>query len=318
MQRTQRKAPMASDIIIVSGFLGAGKTTLIQEWLKSGAFPGKIAIVENDFGEVNVDAALLRSNTIHVTELSAGCICCSLSGDFVRALETLITRHAPDTILIEPSGVGMLTDVQKACVHPRIQPLARVLCAVTVVDIHQMQRYLENFGAFYEDQIRRADAIILSRTQEYPEQIAGATERIISLNANARIFSESWNQLSVLDIVNTDQPKPEKRIVIGRRTTAPHAAKNSIMADDVFQTVTIHSSRVFLPAELHARLQEAEESSKLLIRAKGVLHSTDGYCLVQYTEGETQIEPSYIPGGFLCLIGQGLDSQLLQRIFSGA
>ncbi|HOO51316.1 MAG TPA: GTP-binding protein [Alphaproteobacteria bacterium] len=124
---------MAAEIIILSGFLGAGKTTLLQGWLKAGAFHGKTAVVENDFGEVGVDAQLLRSGNISVTELSAGCICCSLSGNFVRALEELIENYAPDTILIEPSGVGMLSDVKKACANPRILPLARVRCAVTIV-----------------------------------------------------------------------------------------------------------------------------------------------------------------------------------------
>ena len=94
---------MKSEIIIVSGFLGAGKTTLIQTWLSKGALQGKVAIIENDFGEVGVDAEQLRSGNVSVTELSAGCICCSLSGNFVRALEELIERYAPDTIIIEPT-----------------------------------------------------------------------------------------------------------------------------------------------------------------------------------------------------------------------
>ena len=104
---------MAIDIIIVSGFLGAGKTSLIQKWLQDGALHGRVAIIENDFGEIGVDAALLRLGEVTVSELNSGCICCSLSGDFVRALLELITRYAPDTILIEPSGVGMLSDVRK-------------------------------------------------------------------------------------------------------------------------------------------------------------------------------------------------------------
>ena len=160
---------MVAEIVIVSGFLGAGKTTLIQQWLDKGVFSGKTAIIENDFGGAGVDAALLRSGDVTVTELSEGCICCSLAGDFVRALEELTAQYAPDTILIEPSGVGMLSDVRRACSHPRIAPLARVRCAVTIVDIRRMSRYQASFGVFYEDQIRRADAIVLSRVEQHPE-----------------------------------------------------------------------------------------------------------------------------------------------------
>ena len=307
---------MAADIIIISGFLGAGKTTLIQKLLAEGALQGKIAIVENDFGEVGVDAALLRSGAVHVSELSAGCICCSLSGDFVRALEELIIDYAPDTILIEPSGVGMLSDVRKACVHPRIQSLARVLCAVTVVDIKRMQRYLENFGAFYEDQIRRADTIVLSRVEQYPDLVAAATERIVSLNVNARIVSKPWDALSARDILSPEQSAPEQRIVIGRRSSAPSVAKLNRTADEMFQTVSVHTDRAFSPQELHECLEAADRACALLIRAKGIVRSSDGYCLVQYTEGETQIESSLVSGSFLCLIGCGLDNQELQEIFT--
>lgn len=308
---------MAVNIIIVSGFLGAGKTTLIQKWLNDGALRGRVAIIENDFGEVGVDAALLRAGEVTVSELNSGCICCSLSGDFVRALEELITRYAPDTILIEPSGVGMLSDVRKACLHPRIQPLAQVLCAVTIVDIKRMRRYLENFGAFYEDQIRRADAIVLSRVEQYPEKIADALERAIALNPTARIFSEPWDALPSATILAGEQPAIEKRLVIGRRSSAPHAAKQAQSTGELFQTVTIHTDRVFTPEALHVQLLAAEQSCEILIRAKGVLRSQDGYCLVQYTEGETQIEPSLISGDFLCLIGCGLNNQELQRMFTG-
>lgn len=308
---------MAAQIIILSGFLGAGKTTLMQKWLAQGALQGKIAIVENDFGEVGVDAALLRNGAVSVTELNAGCICCSLSGDFVRALEELIMTHAPDIILIEPSGVGLLSDVRNACVHPRIQPLARVSCAVTVVDIKRMQRYLENFGAFYEDQIRRADAILFSRVEQNPELIPAAMERVIALNQSARIYSAPWDALSASEVLQADDSIRTQHLVIGKRSSTPRSTKPHV-ADELFQTVTVYTDRVFTPEELHERLQAAERSCTMLIRAKGVLRSTDGYFLVQYTEGETQLESTPVNGGFLCLIGQGLDAQNLQTIFEGA
>lgn len=308
---------MKADIIIVSGFLGAGKTTLIQTWLRENALQGKIAIVENDFGEVGVDAELLRASDVSVTELSAGCICCSLSGNFVRALEELIVRYAPDTILIEPSGVGLLSDVKKACANPRIQALATVRRAITIVDIKRMQRYLQNFGASYEDQIRRADAIVFSRVDQCPALVPVALERVIALNQSARIYSEPLDALSAAKLLAPDDESAKKRLVIGRRSSAAQSAQQP-GADDQFQTVTIYTDRIFAPEALHALLEEAALFCTMLIRAKGVLRALDGFILVQHTEGETQIEPSIVNGGFLCLIGSGLDAQRLQRLFEGA
>ena len=308
---------MSTEIIILSGFLGAGKTTLIQKWLKEGVFHGKTAVVENDFGEVGVDAELLRSGDVSVTELSTGCICCSLSGNFVRALQELIESYAPDTILIEPSGVGMLSDVKKACANPRIQALATVRRAITIVDIKRMQRYLDNFGACYENQIRRADAIVFSRVEQCPELVPVALERVIALNQSAQIYSEPLDALSAANLLAPDDESAKKRLVIGRRSPATQTAQKP-SADDQFQTVTIYTDRVFAPEELHKLLEEAALLCTMLIRAKGVLRASNGFILVQHTEGETQIEPSIVCGGFLCLIGLGLDAQRLQRVFEGA
>ena len=302
---------MATEIIILSGFLGAGKTTLLQRWLKEGAFHGKTAVVENDFGEVGVDAELLRSGNISVTELSAGCICCSLSGNFVRALEELIETYAPNTIFIEPSGVGMLSDVKKACANPRIQPLARVRCAVTIVDINRMHRYLENFGAFYEDQIRRADAIVLSRVEKSPELIPAALERIFALNDRARVFAEPWDELLPAEVLSVDLPASKPRTIVGRRTE-----RVVRIAEDVFDTITIRPNRAFTAGELHERFLQAEQCG-MLLRAKGVVASIDGPLLVQYTLNETQLEPSSASGNFLCFIGQDLDNQRLNELFCG-
>lgn len=302
---------MATEIIIFSGFLGAGKTTLLQRWLKEEAFHGKIAVVENDFGEVGVDAELLRSGNISVTELSAGCICCSLSGNFVRALEELIENYAPDTILIEPSGVGQLSDVKKACANPRILPLAQVRCAVTIVDIQRMHRYLENFGTFYEDQIRRADVIVLSRVEQRPDLIPAALERLFALNDRARVFAEPWDELLPAEVLCFDPPKSKQRTMIGHRTE-----RVTHIAEDVFDTVTIRPDHTFTASDLHERFLQAQQCG-VLLRAKGVVASNDGPLIVQYTFGQTQLEPSSASGNFLCFIGQGLDIQRLNELFCG-
>ncbi len=307
---------MAAEIVIVSGFLGAGKTTLIQQWLDKGVFSGKTAIIENDFGGAGVDATLLRSGDVTVTELNEGCICCSLAGDFVRALEELTAQYAPDTILIEPSGVGMLSDVRRACSHPRIAPLARVRCAVTIVDIRRMSRYQASFGVFYEDQIRRADAIVLSRVEQHPELIPAALERIFALNADARVFAEPWAALNPAEILAREAAPDHKRVLIGRRTERTPRDVAPRMAEEVFDTVTVHTNRAYTASDLHERFLRAEQCG-MLIRAKGIVPSEGGFLLAQYTLGETQLEATTAPGNFLCFIGQGLDAVQLNEIFLG-
>ena len=144
---------MTTEIYIISGFLGAGKTTLIQKLIKESFQKDKVVLIENDFGEISIDAALLKSSGIEVKEINAGCICCSLSGDFVKAVKELLDRFHPDKIIIEPSGVGKLSDIVKACSDQRIQQLAKVKSKITIVDVKRCKVYLHNFGEFFEDQI---------------------------------------------------------------------------------------------------------------------------------------------------------------------
>lgn len=308
---------MKATIYILSGFLGAGKTTLIQKLMEPGTFAGRVAIVENDFGEVGLDATLLRQDAVSVTELRSGCICCSLASDFVRALEELILRYAPDTILIEPSGVGRLTDVLNACAHPRVEAIARVQSAITVVDVVRLGRYLVNFGEFFEDQIRRADTILLSRVEQNPNLVSDALSRIIPLNSRANIIAQPWNELTAKDILSPTLAEPKKRVLIGHRAAKADQSAPAHTAEEIFDTVTLRTQRAFLPEELHGMLQEAEAVCGILIRAKGLLNGPEGSCLVQHTLGETILEETSANGGFLCLIGQGLNAPALNRIFLG-
>ena len=161
---------MAVDVFIVSGFLGAGKTTFIQKLMREVFRGVRLAVVENDFGEESVDASLLGTSGVLVTELNSGCICCSLSGDFVRAFLDMLGRFKPEKVIIEPSGVAKLSDVVRACEDPRIAQLAEVRGKITVVDASSCRKYADNFGEFFEDQIEHADTILLSRTGRSPDR----------------------------------------------------------------------------------------------------------------------------------------------------
>ncbi|MDR2088946.1 MAG: GTP-binding protein [Clostridiales Family XIII bacterium] len=197
---------MTAEIYIVSGFLGAGKTTLIRKLLQE-AFPDeRIVVVENDFGEAGVDASLLRAEGAEVAELRAGCICCSLAGDLVKTLRGLIARHKPDKLIIEPSGVGKLSDVAAACADASLRALAEVRRKLTVVDAARCGTYLENFGEFFADQIEHADAVLLSRTEERPDRLEAARDLVRSLNARAALFAEPWEGLDAARLLSPVAP----------------------------------------------------------------------------------------------------------------
>ena len=151
-------------VTIVSGFLGAGKTTLIKKLLKEAYAGQKIVLIENEFGEIGVDSGFLKDAGIQVSEMNSGCICCSLVGDFGKALKEVLTTYQPDRILIEPSGVGKLSDVWKAVERVEEAEL-QIEASVTVVDGKKCRAYLKNFGEFFSNQVEHAQIIIMSRTQ---------------------------------------------------------------------------------------------------------------------------------------------------------
>ena len=182
---------------IFSGFLGAGKTTLIKK-LIGEAFQGeKLVLIENEFGEIGVDGGFLKEAGIQITEMNSGCICCSLVGDFAQALEKLVKEYAPERILIEPSGVGKLSDVTKA-VAGVADELGLVLNSfTTVADVNKVKMYMKNFGEFYNDQIEHANAIILSRTgSASPEKVEKAVAQLREKNPHAVIVTTDWEQLT--------------------------------------------------------------------------------------------------------------------------
>ncbi len=326
---------MASEIYVISGFLGAGKTTLIQKLLKEAFKQEKVVLIENDFGEISVDAALLKSGGIEVKEINSGCICCSLSGDFVKALKELLERYRPDKIIIEPSGVGKLSDVMKACSDPRILPLAKVKSKITVVDVKRCKMYLDNFGEFFEDQIQNADVLALSRTEDFPDKINDACKLIKSLNAHSAILSKPWDQMGAAEILYPREDRHEHTEHCGHghgcgcRHCGAHGqgehghehdgdCGHKHSAEEAFDTVTIRTKRVFSIEDLKARVSDMERSAKgTILRAKGIVRSPDGYVNLQYLPGDIRITNCTASGNTLCIIGRDLNRQELVGLFSG-
>ena len=190
-------------IDIFSGFLGAGKTTLIKKLIRE-AFQGEqIVLIENEFGEIGIDGGFLQEAGIQINELNSGCICCSLVGDFRKALRKVVEQYAPDRILIEPSGVGKLSDVTRAVQGVAEELPVQLNSFVTVADVKKVKMYMKNFGEFYNDQISHASCIILSRTGSADEEkVAAAVAMLKEKNPTATIVTTDWEQLNGKQILS--------------------------------------------------------------------------------------------------------------------
>ena len=184
-------------INIISGFLGAGKTTLIKKLLGGAFGDEKVVLLENEYGEVGVDSGFMRDSGIQITELNSGCICCTLVGDFSRALDELMDTYHPDRIIIEPSGVGKLSDIRRVVVDLMEEHEITLEGSATVADVGKCRMYAKNFGEFFIDQIENAETIILSRTQTATdERIEKCVELLRGYNEHARIITTPWDELT--------------------------------------------------------------------------------------------------------------------------
>ena len=214
-------------IDIFSGFLGAGKTTLIKK-LITEAFAGQqVVLIENEFGEIGIDGGFLKESGIQITELNAGCICCSLVGDFRTALQQVVEQYHPDRIVIEPSGVGKLSDVTRAVEGVAEHLDVQLNSFVTVADVNKVKMYMKNFGEFYDDQISHASCILLSRTQTASEEkIAAAVAMLREKNPTATIVTTAWDHLTgeqILKAMSTKDDFKAELIAMAAKANEEHA-----------------------------------------------------------------------------------------------
>ena len=214
-------------IDIFSGFLGAGKTTLIKKLIKESFAGQKVVLIENEFGEIGIDGGFLKESGIQINELNAGCICCSLVGDFRAALQQVVEQYHPDRIVIEPSGVGKLSDVTRAVEGVAEHLDVQLSSFVTVADVNKVKMYMKNFGEFYDDQISHASCIILSRTQNATEEkIAAAVAMLREKNPTATIVTTAWDSLTgeqILKAMSTKDDFKTELIAMAAKANAEHA-----------------------------------------------------------------------------------------------
>ena len=214
-------------IDIFSGFLGAGKTTLIKKLIKESFAGQKVVLIENEFGEIGIDGGFLKESGIQINELNAGCICCSLVGDFRAALQQVVEQYHPDRIVIEPSGVGKLSDVTRAVEGVAEHLDVQLSSFITVADVNKVKMYMKNFGEFYDDQISHASCIILSRTQNATEEkIAAAVAMLREKNPTATIVTTAWDALTgeqILKAMSTKDDFKTELIAMAAKANEEHA-----------------------------------------------------------------------------------------------
>lgn len=214
-------------IDIFSGFLGAGKTTLIKKLIKESFAGQKVVLIENEFGEIGIDGGFLKESGIQINELNAGCICCSLVGDFRAALQQVVEQYHPDRIVIEPSGVGKLSDVTRAVEGVAEHLDVQLSSFVTVADVNKVKMYMKNFGEFYDDQISHASCIILSRTQNATEEkISAAVAMLREKNPTATIVTTAWDALTgeqILKAMSTKDDFKAELIAMAAKANEEHA-----------------------------------------------------------------------------------------------
>ena len=214
-------------IDIFSGFLGAGKTTLIKKLIKEAFAGQQVVLIENEFGEIGIDGGFLKESGIQINELNAGCICCSLVGDFRTALQQVVEQYHPDRIVIEPSGVGKLSDVTRAVEGVAEHLDVQLNSFVTVADVNKVKMYMKNFGEFYDDQISHASCILLSRTQTASEEkIAAAVAMLREKNPTATIVTTAWDHLTgeqILKAMSTKDDFKAELIAMAAKANEEHA-----------------------------------------------------------------------------------------------
>ena len=342
-------------IDIFSGFLGAGKTTLIKKLIAEAYSGEKLVLIENEFGEINIDGGFLKESGIEISEMSAGCICCSLVGDFNKALKEVVAQFHPDRILIEPSGVGKLSDVIVA-VERTVDECPGELklnSYVTVADASKVKVYMKNFGEFYNNQIEAAGTIILSRTQKLSqEKLEAAAAMLREKNPDAAILTTPWDELdgktilSAIERVSLSDELLEKMRREHEIEEAEHDHDHDEHdehehhhhhhdgeecddpecechhhhhhhADDVFSSWGKETPKKFSKESLEDMLHRLDSGDYgHILRAKGIVNGEDGWLEFDYVPEEHEVRAGHPDyTGRLCVIGAELKEHELAELF---
>lgn len=330
-------------IDIISGFLGAGKTTFIKKMIDEAFHGEKIVLIENEFGEVGIDGGFLKDAGIEITEMNSGCICCSLVGDFARNLNEVLDRFHPDRILIEPSGVGKLSDVMTSVIELEKEQDVKLNGLVTVVNALKASKQMKAFGEFFNNQIQYATTVVLSRSQKAtPEQLEFCVKQIQALNPAAAVITTPWDAIPGTQILKAmeGQYNLEMKVLAEAQHEAhehehhhdhdhehehctcschDHDHEHHHHADEVFTSwgkETPHKFTVEVIENAMKKFADTDEYGTIL-RSKGMVESTDGsWIYFDLVDGEYELrsgEPDYT--GRLVVIGTDIDEHRLEELF---
>ncbi len=323
------------DITIISGFLGSGKTTFIKKLIRENSGEHDFVIIENEFGEESIDGRILEKEGVEVREINSGCICCSVSGDFKNSIRYIIDRFSPGRIIIEPSGVGKLSDIEKICREFNDVRLGK---KITIADINKYMMYSENFGEFFDDQIRAADIVVFSRIgkdnlEEINNKVNEVSSDVNRKNSRAEIICSPWEDFRSWDLVegqfkeNSDGEHNDKSSSnstlnkkfegkIKRRAFLEKRILRKKTANESFMNLTLSPFGDVGEVELRELLDEIIELCGVnLIRAKGMVNSYDEILEFDFVPGELEIrniKAQTSPA--IVFIGKNLDENEIKRV----
>ena len=322
-------------IDIISGFLGAGKTTFIKKLLEEAIKGEQVVLIENEFGEIGIDGGFLKDAGIEIREMNSGCICCSLVGDFGKSLAEVLTKYAPDRIIIEPSGVGKLSDVMKAVIDVSADMDVELNSAVTIVDAAKCKMYMKNFGEFFNNQIENAGTIVLSRTDIVDSgKVLKDVDLIREKNPKAAIVTTPIDHLEgsqLLEIIEKKDTMLDDMLEEVRRSHEHHHDHEECCGHDHDHHHHHHADEVFtswgmetiVPVtkesleEILKKMSQTEEFGQVL-RAKGMLPTENPGEWLYFDLVPEQYEirkgrPDYT--GKVCVIGSSLKEEALNQLF---
>ena len=338
---------------IISGFLGAGKTTFIKKLIED-VFPGeRLVLIENEFGEIGIDGGFLKDAGVEITEMNSGCICCTLVGDFSKALQKVLVDYTPDRVIIEPSGVGKLSDVVKAIEGVKDEADIEIDGRITVVDGKKAKIYLKNFGEFFNNQVEHASTIVISRTQMMTdEKVEECVHMLREKNAEATIISTPWEELGKDAVLHALQHGAEIEGILEEHAHEhddhehhhhhddecgcghdhdhdhedhedhdhDHHHEGHHHADDVFTSWGEETPNKYDKEALDAILKKLANTNEYgsILRAKGMLPANDGtwmyFDLVPEEYEIREGNPDYT--GRICVIGAELKEDALKELFN--
>ena len=315
-------------IYVISGFLGAGKTTLIQYLLQSVMHDKKVIVIENDFGRIEIDESILKTRPIQVENLNAGCICCSLRENFQKSLERAIAAK-PDYILVEPSGVAHLSDVLEVILRFEDQGKAVYGKAISVLDAQRFIEYRKYYRALLDDQVEYADLILFSHQQGVnPIAKMQLVKLVRDQNPEAAVRTEEWKRIPASAYLHGMRGSHTLLLDIQSQILPPalprqHKESKGGLIKSFFQrkklsAVTLQCKKSFTMEELDRRLRRVTAAAgQSVLRCKGIVPSEEGYLLIQYISDELMIHPIPAEGNCICFIGTGLTEEKVHKQFFG-